>query len=319
MRVLITGAGGFAGRHLTRHLLEAGDQPILTDHIPGEYLGDEQSGSTNTAPFVRLPIRELDICDAAACAALIAQEKPRVVYHLAGISFAPAADAQFANALNVNVAGVDNLCRALLNHTPESTFLLVSSSEVYGLSGELLPITEESNVAPANSYGLTKHFAEQVVERYRRRSNLKGVIVRAFNHIGPGQRVDFVVPSFAWQIAQIVRGERSPIISVGNLEARRDFTDVRDIVRGYRLAAQFGAGVFNLCSGRAVSIQFILDTLIAMAGREISISQDPARMRAAEIPEIYGSNQLAARQLGWQPEISIEQSLREVLDLFIKA
>jgi GDP-4-dehydro-6-deoxy-D-mannose reductase len=154
--------------------------------------------------------------------------------------------------------------------------------------------------------------AELVVERYGRVSSVKTAIARPFNHIGAGQNERFVTATFALQLARIAHGKASPTLRVGNLEARRDFSDVRDIVRAYRLLALSKGGIFNLGSGRAVSIQFLLDTLIAISGVHVTVEQDPERMRGPEVPEVYGSCSAIQKECGWHPDIPIQRSLEDV-------
>jgi GDP-4-dehydro-6-deoxy-D-mannose reductase len=182
---------------------------------------------------------------------------------------------------------------------------------VYGQvkSGEL-PVTEENALRPANNYSLSKRMAELVVERYGRQG-LKHSIARPFNHIGPGQDPRFVASNFALQLARVARGLTPPVLEVGNLEARRDFSDVRDIVRAYRLIATGHTGIFNLGSGRSYSIQELLDTLIEIAGCTVEIRQDPNRMRGPEVPELFGSISRADQVCGWKPEIPLRRSLED--------
>jgi GDP-4-dehydro-6-deoxy-D-mannose reductase len=153
--------------------------------------------------------------------------------------------------------------------------------------------------------------AEQVAQRYQQFGYVRTIIARPFNHIGPGQDSRFVVSSFCEQLTKISKGQSAPIIKVGNLDARRDFSDVRDIVRAYRLAAISGQGVYNFGSGRAISIKSILDQLIKISGVNVTIEQDPTRMRPSEVPIVYGSFEKAYKELGWKPEISIEQTLQD--------
>jgi GDP-4-dehydro-6-deoxy-D-mannose reductase len=184
---------------------------------------------------------------------------------------------------------------------------------VYGgvLSDEL-PVSELTPVRPNHNYSLSKAMAELVCQRFGNTSSAAYVVARAFNHIGPGQRSDFAVPNFARQLAEIKLGKREAVIEVGNLQAERDFTDVRDIVRGYRLAATQGHGVYNFCSGAAVSVQRMLDELIEISGLEVEVRQDPSRLRPIEIPRLYGSFERARRSLGWEPRLPRLQSLTEI-------
>jgi GDP-4-dehydro-6-deoxy-D-mannose reductase len=301
MRVLITGANGFAGSFLASHLLENNDEVFATDLQAGSY-----KNCSNT---------ELDISDISACGTVIKQVMPDAVIHLAGLAFAPDSERNFSLALNINVGGTYNILRACAESKNPVRVVVVSSSEVYG-PPQKLPLTEEHELHCANNYGLTKAMCEQLVRRFvdgpLPQSRMQPIIIRAFNHIGPRQRPDFVVPSFACQLAEIALGKREPVMKVGNLEAKRDFSDVRDIVRGYRLAALGGCGPINLCSGKSHSIQRLLDTLIEIAGVKVNIEQDPSRMRPSEVPDLFGSYQRAKAELNWEPRYDFRQSLEDI-------
>jgi GDP-4-dehydro-6-deoxy-D-mannose reductase len=297
MRSLVIGAGGFVGGYLVEHLREKGDEVIAT---------------TVASMPVRAPVEtlNLDITDAVSVAEVIQKVKPDVVYHLAGIAFVPEAENNFERTLSVNVAGTANVARyAHLNSS--ASLLFVSSAEVYGqVKPSELPVREDNPLRPANNYSLSKRMAELVVERYGRQG-LKHSIARPFNHIGPGQDARFVASNFALQLARVARGLTPPVLEVGNLEARRDFSDVRDIVRAYRSIAVGQTGVFNLGSGRSYSIQELLDTLIEISGCAVEIRQDPNRMRGPEVPELFGAIDHAANMCGWRPEIPLRRSLED--------
>ncbi len=300
MRALVVGAAGFVGKYLVEHLLEQ---------------GDEVFAGTMKEPVALLPSTTfpVDITDPASTSELMQRARPDVVYHLAGISFVPEAESNFDRALAVNVGGTANVLRQAHLFSKETQVLFVSSAEVYGqvLPSEL-PIRESNPLRPANNYSLSKRMAELVAERYQRQGAIRCTIVRPFNHIGPGQDARFVASSFAQQLARIALGKASPVLRVGNLEARRDFSDVRDIVRAYRLLAQGEGGVFNLGSGVPRSIQTLLDTLISVSGLAVTIEQDPARMRGPEVPELFTSYEKAQSAVGWKPEVTFEQSLGDI-------
>lgn len=302
MRALVTGAAGFVGRYLVQHLADLGDQVLATDH----------SISVTIPARTGVRWQQLDVSDASACSDIISQFEPEIIYHLAGIAFVPEAENNFDRALVINVGGTNNLIRAVHLLQLGSTVVLISSAEVYGrIKPEDLPLQENTRLNPANNYSLSKSMAEMVAARYGQFGYVRTVVMRPFNHVGPGQDSRFVVSSFANQLAKIRAGKSPPIIRVGNLEAKRDFSDVEDIVRAYRLAAQQGQGTYNLCSGQPVSIQWILNTLIEISGLTVEIEQDPARMRPSEVPVLYGSFEKAKRELGWQPNISLTETLRK--------
>lgn len=307
MRVLVTGATGFAGTFLISHLLASGDTVFA-------------AGNTRAVTIPRYTALKLDVTDMSACRSVLEDVRPDAIYHLAAITFVPDAERDFSAALAVNVGGSYNLLRTVCGLLPSCKFLLISSSEVYGnFKASELPLMESTPPRPNNNYGLSKLMAEMVVQRLALTSNVKTIVVRAFNHIGPGQRSEFVVSSFARQLAQIAKKEAPPLIRVGNLEALRDFTDVRDIVRGYRLAVEKGAGLYNLCSGKAVSIRHVLDTLIEISGLDVAVENDPARMRPSDVPEIRGSNVRARDELGWQPSFALQDSLRAAYEVWLNS
>ena len=300
MRALVIGAAGFVGNYLVKHLLEQGD----------EVYAGTLSESVELLPDTTYKV---DITDALSTGELIQRSKPQVIYHLAGISFVPEAESDFERTLRVNVAGTANVLRQAHLLSKEISVLFVSSAEVYGqIKPAELPIKEDTPLRPANNYSLSKRMAELVVERYARQGALRCTIARPFNHIGPGQDSRFVASNFAYQLARIAHGRAPAVLQVGNLEARRDFSDVRDIVRAYRLLAHSQGGVFNLGAGVSRSIQSLLDGLIAVSELKVEVQQDPARMRGPEVPELYTSYEHAKSVVGWQPIIPFEQSLADI-------
>jgi GDP-4-dehydro-6-deoxy-D-mannose reductase len=301
MRALVIGAAGFVGQYLIQHLQEQGDEVFGTSidgRVPGLSSGQGVA---------------LDITAQSSCGDVIQRVRPEVVYHLAGISFVPEAEADFARTLAVNVGGTANVVRHCHLLNQGVAVLFVSSAEVYGqVPVHALPVGEETELRPTNNYSLSKRMAELVVERYGRMGSLRYTIARPFNHIGPGQDQRFVASNFAYQLASIALKRSAPVLEVGNLEARRDFSDVRDIVKAYRRIAESGVGVYNLGSGVPRSIQSLLDTLIAVSGLQVEVRQDPARMRGPEVLELYSSYEKAWRECGWRPSIRFEQSLEDI-------
>jgi GDP-4-dehydro-6-deoxy-D-mannose reductase len=312
MKALVTGASGFVGQYLVRHLLDAGDQ-VVACHNTTEVTGKTPilvAHPENKFVSERAHWQPIDIGDSASVKEVFAQVRPDIVYHLAGIAFVPEAEENFERALAINVGGTHAIYQACSQLELNATILLVSSAEVYGrILPQELPVSELVALRPSNNYSLTKVMAEFVATRY---SHIRSVIARPFNHIGPGQNERFVAPNFARQLAQISRHAAEPIMRVGNLESRRDFTDVRDIVRAYRLAALNGKGIYNFGSGRAVSVETILRTLIEVSGLNVTLESDPDRMRASEVPEVRADIGKALRDLSWQPEIGLRETLAAV-------
>ena len=303
MRALVTGASGFVGRFLIEHLLQEGDTVLATDARAPELRG-LHSPQLSCAP--------LDITDKNACITVLGDFRPDATFHLAGISFVPDAESDFERTLRINVGGVANLYAAAHALRYATTIVLVSSAEVYGrIHHRDLPISETVPLRPANNYGLSKAMAELIPKRYGS-TLISTVVMRPFNHIGPGQRPEFVVSSFAEQLAKIACNKSEPRLRVGNLDAGRDFCDVRDIVRAYRSASLKAEGVYNLCSGHATRIREVLDLLIEISGVTIEVVSDPSRMRPAEIPLNFGTAAKAKEHFDWEPRISLRQSLSDV-------
>lgn len=291
MRAFVTGGSGFVGGHLLSHLSDQGDQ----------ILSPKPS--------------EMEIRDLVSVKNAIGDFKPEVIYHLAGIAFVPDCEEDFGNALSVNVLGTENVLKAAREVAPDCKIVLISSGDLYGkVATENLPSSETDLPIPANNYSLSKIFAEKMAERASAIYGQKTVVMRPFTHIGPWQSSRFAISSFAQQLAIMKREKKVTPIKVGNLSAKRDLTDVRDIVRGYRLAALMGSGLYNLCSGVAVSIQDALDILIDISGLDVKVEIDPSRLRPVEIQEVRGSNLKAQKELGWQPQIPLRQSLQDCFE-----
>lgn len=300
MRALVTGGCGFVGYHLMTHLLECGDDVV------GSVIDEARIPITLKQ---KVDFYKLDVTNPTACAELITRLRPEVVYHLAGLSFVPDAENDFTKALLINVGGVANVLQ-VCHLIGGVKVIVISSGEVYGrISPEDLPLNENLLVKPGNNYSLTKAMAELVTRRYADLGNIKTVIMRPFNHLGPGQEERFVAPSFAKQLALIAAKKHAPEMMVGNLDVKRDFCDVRDVVRSYRLAAIKGSGSYNIGSGRATAIRELLDTLIALSGLKVSVVVDQARVRPAEVPEIRCDISRAKKDLGWEPQVSLSKTL----------
>ncbi|WP_029603277.1 GDP-mannose 4,6-dehydratase [Kozakia baliensis] len=293
MRVLITGSSGFVGQHLTTRLL------------------------------ARFPDAELlpsigDITDRAQIEETIKRFKPDHCLHLAAISTIGAARSDPKRAWQVNLEGTLILAEAMQHHAPEGMFLFASTAEVYGKSFQAgTPLDEKGLLAPANAYALTKSAADLALGMLAMQG-LRAVRMRPFNHTGPGQSADFVVPAFARQIARIGAGQQEPCLRVGNLDAVRDFLDVRDVCDAYldviASASQIEPGaIFNLCSGQSRSIRSILDQLLEISGIEAKIEIDPARLRPSDIPMALGNADAAKASLNWRPRIDWETTLQDVM------
>ncbi|NLH51139.1 MAG: NAD-dependent epimerase/dehydratase family protein [Myxococcales bacterium] len=302
MKILITGAGGFVGGHLIDHLAAQGDRVCGADFQPPNHPALEKSLA-------------LDVTDARAVAAVLAETVVDAVIHLAAVTFVPDAEDDPTRAIAVNVGGTANLLHALKAHRPQARLLLISTAEVYGApEPERLPLTENSSVRPVNVYATTKWLAEEYARFARGRFGLDILVARPFTHVGPRQRPVFALSSFAQQIAAIAAGKQEPVIHVGNLQARRDILDVRDVVRAYRLALQTlpAGAVFNICRGEAREIGDLLAELIRLSGKDIEVRVDPHRLRQLDIPALRGSAEYLRQATGWRPEISWRKTLDDL-------
>jgi GDP-4-dehydro-6-deoxy-D-mannose reductase len=300
---LVTGATGFVGSHLLDRL--ADDAAVVAWYRPGGRQPDESR-----------PIewQAVDLLDADGVRAAVEDAVPSRIFHLAG---APSVDSSWQNMvphLRANVLGTHHLLEAVRLATPRCRVLVVSSAQVYQIGDD--PIDESAALVPRSPYGLSKLAQDQLSLRATREDALDVVVARPFNHIGPRQRPAFAVPSFARQIARIEAGLAPPDIRVGNLDARRDITDVRDVVDAYvRLMQTAPAGrPYNICTGRAWRMGDLLDELANMARVRVRIELDPTRLRPDDIPVLQGDATRLRTELGWAPRIPVEQTLADTLD-----
>lgn len=308
MRIFVTGTTGFAGTHLVAGLLAQGH----------DVYGLVRR-KTGVVPHARFHPVEGDLLDLDSLVTAVRSAQPDVVYHLAGQAYPARSWQNPAFTLAVNTGGTANLLEAVVAFG-RPRVVVVTSAEIYGkIRPDRLPITERTVARPRHPYGVSKLAAGQLVSVYWQRYELPVVEARPFNHIGPGQALGFVVPDFASQIAAITLGLRPATMQVGNLAAERDFTDVRDVVRAYSDLAERGepGESYLICSGQPVAIHTILNILCAMAGREVEVVYDPARMRPSDVPVLYGSHARIAAEAGWRPKIHLRQTLRDVLDEWI--
>ena len=296
MKVLVTGSGGFVGRWLMAHLREAGDQAV---GLPGP----------------------LDITDGSALAKAVVALAPDAICHLAAQASVAASWGDRGRTFEVNALGASNLLEAALGCDSPPRVLIISSAEVYGrVTPADLPLSEDRPLAPASPYAASKAAAEMCAIAAWLGSGLEVVRARPFNHTGPGQRVDFVIPSLARQVALAAR-RGLPYLEAGNLEARRDITDVRDVVRAYRALLLRGVPgeVYNVCRGSSVAIREVAEGLLRLAGAEVPIKVVPERVRPVDIADLVGDPTRLRNATGWEPEIDLGQTLHDVLASFDQA
>jgi GDP-4-dehydro-6-deoxy-D-mannose reductase len=297
MRVFITGIGGFVGSRLARHLLERGDR------VSGTFIGP----APRVSGVADVDLHEVDLLDREALRQAIAAADPDAIVNLAGLSsiggsWKPAAMPDY---FWVNLVGTENLLAAAAGRK----VIIASSADVYGeVPAEEQPISEERAVSPRSPYALTKAASERLAF-----ASGHAVVARSFNMIGPGQAREFVLPSFALQLAAIARGEAEPVLRVGNLTARRDFVHVDDGAEAYRLLAEKGepGGVYNIATGQASSIEEILHRLMAISGVEARIEIDPEKFRKADFPLLTGDAS-RLQELGWERSRTLDDAVRDL-------
>ncbi|MBC5798997.1 MAG: GDP-mannose 4,6-dehydratase [Candidatus Eremiobacteraeota bacterium] len=302
MHALVTGGNGFVGRYLNAELRARGYETFVAGH--------RRDGSDVDAP--------LDLADADNVRSIVEAAHADVVFHLAAQAFVPASIAQPLDTYDTNVMGTARLVEAL-RKLPQARFpklLFVSSAEVYGVHEPSdMPLREHAALRPATPYGASKVAGEAVALASARSYGLPVIVTRAFNHIGPGQSDRFVVARFAKRLADIAAGG-DPAFPVGNLEPRRDFLDVRDVVRAYVDLAERGreGEVYNVCSGTPTKIADVLRTLVTIARVGVEIREDAALLRPADAPLLYGDNAKLVAATGWKPAHALPRSLRDIYE-----
>lgn len=315
IKVLITGISGFVGSHLAEFLLKKGFEVHGTIRW--------RSKTENIDSFIeKLNLHECDLIDLSSLIKVLKIVKPDYIFHLAAQSYVHASWRSPAQTLHVNVVGTNNLLEAVLalrDDEFDPVIQIAGSSEEYGLvySNEV-PIKESNPLRPLSPYGVSKVAADMLAHQYFRSYGIKTVITRGFNHTGPRRGHVYVCSTFARQIAQIEKGKRKPIIFHGNLDAKRNFTDVRDMVQAYLLAVQKGkpGEVYNVCANKkyTFSIKDILLKLLSMTDKKIELREDSDRMRPSDVPILEGDSSKFRKATGWKPTIPFEKSLKDLLD-----
>lgn len=311
MKALITGVTGFAGSHLAEYLLGRGDVDV---HGTCRW----RSRRENIEAIAdRIHLHECDLRDATAVSELMGALRPERVFHLAAQSFVPTSWIAPAETLSTNILGQVHIFEAVRQHRLDCRIQIACSSEEYGLvHPDEVPIKEENPLRPLSPYGVSKVAQDLLGYQYWQSYGLHVVRTRAFNHTGPRRGEVFVTSSFARQVAEIEKGLREPVLRVGNLDAQRDFTDVRDIVRAYWLALELGepGEVYNIASNKTYPIREVVDRLLGMSRARIRVEVDTARLRPSDVPILLGDATKFRERTGWRPEIPFEKTLGDLLD-----
>jgi len=309
---LITGMDGFVGPWLARHLLEEGR------HVAGTwYSGLDGMPAHLKVLEDRVTLLPVDLEREESVGGVVRTVRPDEVYHLAGISHVPTSWKKPLLTWRVNIMGSAHLLEALRGEGRAVRVLVVTSAEVYGkIPPEKLPASENLPLNPENPYAGSKAALDILALQWSRFPGFHIIRARPFSHAGPGQAPGFVCPDFSRQVAAIALRKAPPVIKVGDLSARRDFTDVRDVVRAYRLLMEKGENgcVYNICSGESRRIADILETLRAFCPVPFTVEADPDRFRPIEVPETRGSHELLTRVTGWAPAIPFDQTLRDIYE-----
>jgi len=311
LRALITGISGFAGSHLAEYCLNRGDIEVFgtirwrsrtenIDHIKN-----------------KVQLMECDIRDATSVLKVLEKVKPDLIFHLAAQSFVPTSWHAPTETLITNIVGQVNIFEAVRELNLATRIQLACSSEEYGMvyEGEI-PIKETNPLRPLSPYAVSKVTQDLLGYQYHESYDMFIVRTRAFNHEGPRRGEVFVTSNFAKQIAEIEKGEKEPVIKVGNLDAIRDFTDVRDTVRGYWLSLEKcePGEVYNIASGKGTKIREMLNTLLKFSGVDVEIKRDPARMRPSDVQILVGDHSKFSKATGWEPKIPFEKTLEDLLN-----
>jgi GDP-4-dehydro-6-deoxy-D-mannose reductase len=313
MRVLITGITGFVGSHLAEY--------ILQNHPGVEVYGIRRwrSRIENVEHLLdQIQILECNLVDASSVKALIADVRPDKIFHLAAQSFVPSSWNAPAESLTTNILGQLNIFEALRESKLFDTWVQIAcSSEEYGMVyPEEIPILETNPLRPLSPYAVSKVGQDVLAYQYYMSYGIKAVRTRGFNHTGPRRGEVFVCSNFSKQVVEVEKKKRPPEIFVGNLEAKRDFTDVRDMVRAYWLATENcePGDVYNICAGTTISIRELLDLVLSNSNVQIEIKQDPSRLRPSDVPLLLGDCSKFQKVTGWKTTIPFRQTLADIMD-----
>lgn len=309
-KALITGITGFAGSHLAELLLKEGLEVYGTTR---------PRSKTDNIDHIknRLNLYDADILDSHSLYSIIVKIKPDNIFHLAAQSFVQTSWASPATTMEINIVGSVHLFEAVRRAEINPVIQIACSSEEYGLVyPNELPVKEENPLRPQSPYAVSKVAMDYLGYQYFQSYKMKIIRTRGFNHTGPRRGEIFVTSNFAKQIAEIEKGKKEPVVEVGNLEAKRDWTDVRDMVKAYLLAVQKGkpGEVYNICSEKVVRVGDMLDMLLKMSKVKVKVRQDPARLRPSDVPILLGNCSKFRKATGWKPEIPFEKTMEDLLN-----
>jgi len=310
-RILITGINGFAGSHLAEYVI---------DHQLGEVFGSIRGKNANLdnleSVLGRVTLVQCDITDFHATVQMLSETRPDFIFHLAAQSYVPSSWRAPIETMNTNVMGTLNLFEAIRQLNLDPVIQIAGSSEEYGMVEESeLPVKETNQLRPLSPYGVSKAAMDLMGYQFNRSYRMRIIRTRGFNHTGPRRGSVFVTSNWCKQVADIEAGVQEPVILVGNLEARRDFTDVRDMVRGYWLATQkcTPGEVYNICSGQSIRTGEVLEKILARSGVKVEIKNDPSRLRPSDVMILQGDYSKFHAATGWKPLIPFDQTLDELL------
>ncbi|EFM08689.1 NAD-dependent epimerase/dehydratase [Paenibacillus curdlanolyticus YK9] len=310
LKALITGISGFVGSHMAEYLLAEGVDVVGTIR--------QRSRMDHIAHIQKdIHLVECELRDPLSVEQLMEKERPDYVFHLAAQSFVPTSWNSPIDTIHNNVVGQIHLFEAIRRFNLPTKVQIACSSEEYGeVHPHEVPIREENPIRPLSPYAVSKVAQDYLGYQYYRSYGIPVVRTRTFNHTGPRRGENFVTSNFAKQIAEIEKGLRPPVIHVGNLEAKRDFTDVRDVVRAYWLALEKGTPgeCYNIASGSCVTIDEMLQLLLSLSSVNVTVEQDPARMRPSDVEILLGDASKFMAHTGWKPEVPFEQTMQDLLD-----
>lgn len=305
MKAMVVGAAGFVGPYLI---------DAIEDQLKCEIVATKLEHEKVNIPRAR--IEDLDITNPLAIVSLLQREQPDYIFHLAAQSSVAYSWKNPVLTADINIKGTLNLLDAIRQLKNSPRVLIIGSGEEYGrINPDMVPIKEDTELRPGNIYAVTKACQNQMATIYAHAYGLNLVLVRAFNHFGPKQAPTFVAADFCKQVVQIEKGQQQAVMRVGNLSAKRDFTDVRDVVKAYVRLVQFGkpGETYNVGSGHAIAIQSILDEILAQSDADISVEVDPERLRPVDVPIIEADISKIYAATGWKPEIPLKQTIADTL------